>query len=127
MVKDMFPISKNIKDRSTYRTKCSSCDYVESRKDDSPFTCGFCKDNTKSPHNWDTIRYKAIKNNDGKCDICSTTKKISVHHVDHDRTNNKEENLRVLCSQCHASLHKNEGRKIKEVYIGSCGVRIIWE
>lgn len=29
-----------------------------------------------------------------------------VHHIDHDRTNNVRENLRVLCKRCH-QLHHN--------------------
>ena len=30
----------------------------------------------------------------------------AVHHVDHDRSNNKLENLRLLCKRCHQVVHK---------------------
>lgn len=30
---------------------------------------------------------------------------VDIHHIDHDRSNNKKENLIPLCSNCHKGLH----------------------
>jgi len=32
-------------------------------------------------------------------------KKMSVHHIDNDVTNNDAENLKLLCNSCHAKEH----------------------
>jgi hypothetical protein len=37
---------------------------------------------------------------------------LDVHHYDHNHTNNRYENLRVLCSWCHLKHHR-----LKEEYI----------
>lgn len=44
------------------------------------------------------------------CERCNillnfTTRKWGVHHKDRDRTNNKLENLELLCSRCHNLEH----------------------
>lgn len=40
-----------------------------------------------------------------KCLDCSSSERLEVHHIDKDRTNNKVENLLILCKQCHESRH----------------------
>jgi 5-methylcytosine-specific restriction endonuclease McrA len=37
----------------------------------------------------------------------------AVHHIDHDRTNNKSENLELLCKKCHQREHDCFGHKKK--------------
>jgi 5-methylcytosine-specific restriction endonuclease McrA len=63
--------------------------------------------------------------NDSKCSLCGwnkinlTTGKIplEIDHIDGDYQNNKLENLRLLCPNCHSlssnykSLNKGKGRK----------------
>lgn len=34
---------------------------------------------------------------------------LSVHHKDHDRTNNDPTNLETLCIPCHQDHHRTEG------------------
>lgn len=41
-----------------------------------------------------------------KCEKCISTFDLLVHHIDHNRKNNKIENLQVLCTSCHAIIHK---------------------
>ena len=54
-------------------------------------------------------RYLTLKNNN-KCQICGWGEEnpythkvpLQVHHIDGDCTNNKEENLQLLCPNCHS-------------------------
>lgn len=54
-------------------------------------------------------RYLFEKNNE-KCQICGWGKEnpvthkvpLQIHHIDGDCTNNKEENLQLLCPNCHS-------------------------
>ena len=39
------------------------------------------------------------------CEICGSVKFINVHHINENRLDNRFENLMVLCSSCHRSLH----------------------
>ncbi len=42
-----------------------------------------------------------------ECEICKTTKRLEVHHVDEwaKSKNDDKSNLRVLCSSCHTIVH----------------------
>jgi len=56
-------------------------------------------------------RKKVIERDENKCQCCgvsgdnTTTNKLSVHHIDTDKFNNRVSNLITLCVQCHKSLH----------------------
>ena len=44
------------------------------------------------------------------CELCGTTKKtpkrnFCVHHLDKNRKNNIEENLKTVCYSCHKKIH----------------------
>lgn len=42
-----------------------------------------------------------------KCELCSYEEDLrilEVHHIDHNRSNNKPENLMILCPNCHAKI-----------------------
>lgn len=43
------------------------------------------------------------------CNRCGFDKFVIVHHKDRDRSNNKIENLEVLCPNCHALEHHCSG------------------
>lgn len=80
------------------------------------------------------------------CEECGWNKKnpysgkipLEIHHIDGNYTNNKEENLKVLCPNCHSltnnykSMNKNSlrdrtkytGRKKKINYCIDCGKEI---
>lgn len=64
-----------------------------------------------------------------KCELCGWSKTnpftgtipLEIHHKDGDYTNNKEENLQVLCPNCHSltetyKSHNKEGRKSRGKY-----------
>ena len=46
--------------------------------------------------------------------ICITSRRLSVHHINYDKDNCKEENLISLCQQCH--LRTNYNREYWENY-----------
>lgn len=43
-----------------------------------------------------------------ECNRCGSTEQLVVHHRDGIHTNNRPDNLEVLCSPCHSSHHKQE-------------------
>ena len=51
--------------------------------------------------------WKILINNATKCESCPEIKKylLQIHHKDGDRENNVEENLEVVCCNCHAKRH----------------------
>lgn len=43
-----------------------------------------------------------------KCSICKQTEgQLDIHHIDFNHTNDVIENLQVLCSSCHSTIHRN--------------------
>jgi thymidylate synthase ThyX len=46
------------------------------------------------------------RNKHSCCEICGSTYRKQVHHIDRNRQNNKENNLLTVCLNCHTSLHK---------------------
>lgn len=59
-----------------------------------------------------TLRSKMLNNSINICDVCSglfSKDNLEVHHVDGNRTNNEPDNLKVLCKECHSSVHKGNG------------------
>ena len=73
------------------------------------------------------IRLYLFEKHGNKCEICGWGKEnpvthkipLQIHHKDGDCTNNNEENLQLLCPNCHSltdtfgSLNKNSKRFIK--------------
>jgi len=64
-----------------------------------------------------------------KCQLCgwgernlsTNTIPLEIHHIDGDYTNNKEENLQLLCPNCHSltdtyKSHNKSGRKERNKY-----------
>jgi len=46
-----------------------------------------------------------------KCQRCGYHEfysSIQVHHINHDRTNNNDDNLIDLCANCHTGLHQKQ-------------------
>lgn len=61
----------------------------------------------------------------GKCCSCQKRRPrvvLTIAHLDHDTTNNADENLAALCQKCHltydAKLHANNARNTRELRSG---------
>lgn len=71
------------------------------------------------------IRRYLLEKYNNKCQLCGWGRvneytgrvPLQVHHIDGDCTNNKEENLQLLCPNCH-SLTDNFGRRNKNAAKG---------
>ena len=67
------------------------------------------------------IKHYLFEKNDCKCEKCgwgetnefTGTIPLEVHHIDGDYKNNKEENLQLLCPNCHSltETHKSHNKK----------------
>jgi predicted RNA-binding Zn-ribbon protein involved in translation (DUF1610 family) len=77
-------------------------------------------DNFKSEWGYNFIKKYLLEKYNNKCEICGWGIKneytnnipLEIHHIDGDCTNNKEENLQLLCPNCH-SLTENFGSRNK--------------
>lgn len=64
-----------------------------------------------------SIKHHLIKKLGHVCDNCkmteweNTTIPLELHHIDGDRTNNKIDNLQLLCCNCHAMTKNWRNRK----------------
>lgn len=60
---------------------------------------------------WRTKRQEALTVHGTKCGVCGSTDRLEVHHL-HYRTLFREsarDDLRVLCRDCHALTHEDQG------------------
>lgn len=67
------------------------------------------------------IRRYLLEKHNYKCEKCGWGEKneftrtipLEIHHIDGDYTNNKEDNLQVLCPNCHSltETHKSHNKK----------------
>ena len=62
------------------------------------------------PIEWCSALKKRIRMRDKFTCVKCGRKGLDVHHIDKDKTNNKEENLITLCHKCHMEFH-SKGRK----------------
>lgn len=54
-----------------------------------------------------SYRNRKLKESEGKCEKCGIDVPciLEVHHIDGDRKNNKLDNLKLLCANCHKLEH----------------------
>lgn len=55
-----------------------------------------------------SIRSVAVETLGGKCSGCGEKDGLHIHHKDGDVTNNKKENLDLLCKRCHSVEHDRD-------------------
>lgn len=79
----------------------------------------FCSKECKNQHQKDTVSYSKdyrrtvrLEKGMSKCEECGYSKHpeiLQVHHIDRDRDNNLISNLKVLCPNCHETVHFTTG------------------
>lgn len=63
-----------------------------------------------------------------KCSLCKEKeKKLRIHHIDGDCSNNLLKNLSLLCSGCHSKEHRKirDKLKVKKIVCEYCNY--VWE
>lgn len=64
---------------------------------------------------WSKVKTKLFNLRGRKCEWCSSTEDIEVHHIHYYNLFKEElEDLTVLCSKCHRKLHEILKKKKKE-------------
>lgn len=59
------------------------------------------------PSNWEEIAYRIKEKAGWRCERCAhpheiiSSHTLTVHHLDHDKSNNADYNLPALCQRCH--------------------------
>lgn len=48
-----------------------------------------------------------LKKEIGRCLECGSSKYLQVHHIDKNKFNNEDYNLKLLCYNCHKAIHKH--------------------
>lgn len=65
-----------------------------------------------------SLKRVLIKERGNACEDCGITRwkeqmiKLEIHHIDGDRTNNKKNNLKLLCPNCHSFTDNFRGLKL---------------
>ncbi len=52
---------------------------------------------------------KVLFASDRTCCVCRTEKKVQIHHIDGDPSNNDFDNLAVICLHCHSEAYSTGG------------------
>lgn len=60
------------------------------------------------------VRKAVLKRDDYKCAICDGTHRLTIHHVDENKTNDTLWNLITLCQACHLRHHKSLPENLPE-------------
>ena len=108
--KQSMSIKKTWADPEKHKSWKAACARGERN---SLYIDGSCADGRRYLYGSDfteTLR-KSIRKRDGfKCVLCSHIqgsggRKLSVHHINSDKFDNREQNLVSLCSSCHKKVH----------------------
>lgn len=61
---------------------------------------------------WKRKRKSAIEKAGYKCSLCGTAKNLNVHHITYENVPFEEDDdLIVVCRQCHEKLHENDAKR----------------
>lgn len=69
-----------------------------------------------SPHrNTNSLKKRLIKLGlkEAKCEICGYTESIELHHINGNPTDNRLENLQILCPNCHSKTNNYRSKNVK--------------
>jgi hypothetical protein len=61
---------------------------------------------------WHETRQRALRAVGWRCEACTSTHKLHVHHRDYARLGNEHpDDLRVLCDNCHHLVHESASQQ----------------
>ena len=69
-------------------------------------------------HSWDTMRKYHFIKQDHTCEVCGLSEwlgkeiPLELHHIDGKRNNNEDNNLQVVCPNCHSQTDNFCGKNI---------------
>ena len=110
-LKTINKISKSRKGKGLWRGQDKDRNIL--RKENHPNWLGGKSFEPYSPV-FDRRLKESIRSRDNnKCQICKSKKfdyRLSVHHIDYNKMNNKENNLIALCRNCHTRTGFNRGQ-----------------
>ena len=77
---------------------------------------------SRYPRNWKRIRRGIIRRSAGRCEWCAaenyqphpvTASRVvlTIAHMNHDTTDNADENLKALCQRCHNRYDREHRNK----------------
>lgn len=116
------------KTKQKYIVKCQGCKLPYRRTGAHTFKCSSCRGEGR-PLGWGSISRKLRKVHP-YCSICGRTDNqvlLHVDHIDKNKFNHDLSNLRVLCIQCHISLHRNEDKDLVGVHYQLHGIRLLYK
>lgn len=83
--------------------------------------------NRYPPEFW-TIQPTIIERENNRCFIClSEPKKLDVHHIDRDTTNNEPCNLVALCRKCHYQQHDHLTKGMNRITAEAFAQTLSWQ
>lgn len=91
------------------KKRCLNCNVEFRPKTRMGIFCShFCYKEYKNKQSisWESIRKKSLKRYNNKCHFCDWSLTLDIHHIDGNSTNNKKENLIVLCPNHHMAIHR---------------------
>jgi hypothetical protein len=47
------------------------------------------------------LKKEILKERGNKCEMCPATKNLTMHHINHCKDDNRKENIKILCRECH--------------------------
>lgn len=66
-----------------------------------------------TPH-WKAVRARAIRQADGECRLCGSTRRLIAHHQNYDFVGCEESgDVIAICNGCHDKIHGKSKRKKK--------------
>lgn len=84
---------------------------------DSQFMSRIDKQIYLKSHEWRFLRMKVLLRDKFKCQHCSSTTNLSIHHIHYETLGREEiDTLVTLCQPCHDRLHKMLGYSRKDHY-----------
>ncbi|MBO5003868.1 MAG: HNH endonuclease [Clostridia bacterium] len=110
--------------RNTFQKYCDLFDIKFKRKQNKKVLLQDVFDGKRNYPN-SKLNYRLIKEGykERKCEICGNTHwmgkpiMLELHHVDGNHTNNKLENLQLLCPNCHSLTDNFKSKNIKHYNI----------